>query len=124
MLDWLVGGDEERAVLLHNYMAALHYEVYVLLGMAVPEGETAYVLYRDKTSQLLRMINPSTGIATNVTDPTSPMQQVWVLVNQNDVISIKDVLPFFNLIKLHSLPRLSSGSTFIRKFTRVNCSIK
>lgn len=86
MLDWLVGGDEERAVLLHNYMAALEYEVYILLGMAVPEGETAYVLYRDKTSQSMRMINPSTGLISNVTDPTSPMQQVWVIFNQDDVI--------------------------------------
>jgi hypothetical protein len=43
VLGWLVGGDEERAILLHNYLAALHYEVYVLLGMAVPEGETAFL---------------------------------------------------------------------------------
>ena len=85
VLDWLIAGDEERAVLLHNYMAALGYEVYVLLGMAVPEGETAYVLYRDKTTRAMRMINPSTGLSTNVTDPTCSMQHVWVLINQNDV---------------------------------------
>jgi hypothetical protein len=24
VLGWLVGGDEERAILLHNYLAALH----------------------------------------------------------------------------------------------------
>jgi hypothetical protein len=44
VLGWLVGGDEERAILLHNYLAALHYEVYVVLGMAVPEGETAFFI--------------------------------------------------------------------------------
>nr|CAH0107288.1 unnamed protein product [Daphnia galeata] len=84
VLGWLVGGDEERAVLLHNYLAALHYEVYILLGMAVPEGETAFVLYRNKTNQTMRVINPSTGITTNVTDPTCAMQQVWALFNTND----------------------------------------
>lgn len=85
MLEWLVGGDEERAVLLHNYLAALHYEVYVLLGMAVPEGETAFVLYRNKTNQTMRMINPTIGIMTNVTDPTCAMQQVYAVFNQNNV---------------------------------------
>lgn len=82
----MVGGDEERAVLLYNYLAHLRYEVYVLLGMAVPEGETAYVLYKDKTNHTMRMINPSTGFVTNVSDPTCSMQQVWALFNQNDVI--------------------------------------
>lgn len=53
--------------------------------MAIPEGETAYVLYKEKTSQTMRMINPSTGLATNVSDPTTPMQQVWAIFNQNDV---------------------------------------
>jgi hypothetical protein len=86
VLGWLVGGDEERAILLHNYLAALHYEVYVMLGMAVPEGETAFVLYRNKTNQTMRVINSSTGITKNVTDPTGAMQQVWALFNQNDVI--------------------------------------
>ncbi len=54
--------------------------------MAVSEGETAFVLYRNKTNQTMRVINPSTGITTNVTDPTGAMQQVWALFNQNDVI--------------------------------------
>lgn len=81
-----MAGDEERAILLHNYMAALHYEVYILLGMAVPEGETAYVLYKDKKSQSMRMINPASGMSTNASDPTSAMQQVWAVFNQNDVI--------------------------------------
>lgn len=85
MLEWLVGGDEERAVLLHNYLAALNYEVYILLGMAVPEGETAFVLYRNKTNQTMRMINPTTGMNTNASDPTCALQQVWALFNQNNV---------------------------------------
>ncbi|XP_057380224.1 coiled-coil and C2 domain-containing protein 2A-like [Daphnia carinata] len=84
VLEWLVGGDEERAVLLHNYMAALHYEVYILLGMAVPEGETAFVLYRNKTNQTMRMISPTTGMSKNVADPTCALQQVWVLFNQDN----------------------------------------
>ncbi|KAI9557976.1 hypothetical protein GHT06_014729 [Daphnia sinensis] len=84
VLEWLVGGDEERAMFLHNYLAALHYEVYVLLGMAVPEGETAFVLYRNKTNQTMRMINPTTGMNKNVTDPTCALQQVWALFNQNN----------------------------------------
>jgi hypothetical protein len=121
-----VGGDEERAVRLHNYLAALHYEVYILLGMAVPEGETAFVLYRNKTNQTMRVINPSTGITTNVTDPTCAMQQVWALFNQNDVI-FKKTIEISELKKIEFFNEkidFSFGSTLTSKCTRVNCHIK
>ena len=54
--------------------------------MAVPEGETAFVLYRDKSTNNQWMVNPSTGIKTDVKDSNCSMQQVWTLVNQSDVI--------------------------------------
>lgn len=88
-MDVLVGGNEERAILLHNYMSSLNYEVYLILGTAVPEGDTAYVLYRDKANRnnnTFVMINPSTGETVDVKDSTHcSVLQVWALVNRNEV---------------------------------------
>jgi coiled-coil and C2 domain-containing protein 2A len=85
-LEWLTGGDQERAVLLFNYMIEFKFDVYLLLGMAVPQGQTAQILYRDKKdTSILWLINPSTGARTNAKDSTGHVQQVWALVNQSQV---------------------------------------
>lgn len=83
-----MGTGEEKAILLYNYLSGLNFDVYLVLGMAVPEGETAFVLYRDKSTNNQWMVNPSTGIKTDVKDSNCSMQQVWALVNQSDVINI------------------------------------
>ena len=85
-LEWLTGGDQERAVLLFNYMTELKFDVYLLLGMAVPQGQTAQILYRDKkNTSILWLVNPSTGMKTNAKDSTGHVQQIWALVNQSQV---------------------------------------
>ena len=74
------------ASLLFNYMTQLKYEVYLLLGMAVPQGQTAQILYRDKKEMaILWLVNPSTGAKINIKDSTGHVQQVWALVNQTQV---------------------------------------
>ena len=40
----LKGDEEEHAVLLLNYFLHLGKEAYLVLGNAIPEGNTAYVL--------------------------------------------------------------------------------
>lgn len=83
----MAAGNEERAVLLFNYLRSHAYDVYILLGMSIPHGDTAYVLYQEKNLQTMRLINPSTGNSLDVKDSTSSLQQVWALFNQNDVIT-------------------------------------
>ena len=64
-------------------------DVYLVLGIAAPEGEIAFVLYGGKSTNNQWMVNPSTGIKTDVKDSNCSMQQVWALVNQSDVIPNK-----------------------------------
>ena len=40
----LAGDEEEHAVLLCNYFLHLGLRAYLLMGNAIPEGATAYVL--------------------------------------------------------------------------------
>lgn len=81
----MAAGDEERAVLLFSFLRALGYVAYVLLGMSIPHGDTAYILYQEKDSQTMRVINPSTGHSLDVKDSTSSLQQVWALFNETNV---------------------------------------
>ena len=84
-LQMLCAGQEERAVILSNYLMFLNYETYLVLGMALPEGETAQVLFRDKATGVYWLVNCVTGRKTNIKDCTSSMQHIWALVNQDNV---------------------------------------
>ncbi|EGR28239.1 hypothetical protein IMG5_180790 [Ichthyophthirius multifiliis] len=65
----LKGGDfEEHAFLLCNYFNYIdfysgreHIKSYVLLGHAIPEGQTFYTLRRDTKTNKVEIWNPSTG---------------------------------------------------------------
>ncbi|KAL4448733.1 hypothetical protein ABPG74_012822 [Tetrahymena malaccensis] len=65
----LKGGDfEEHAFLLCNYFnyidyysGRINYKSYVILGHAIPEGKTFYVLRRDCQNNKVEIWNPSTG---------------------------------------------------------------
>lgn len=64
----------------------------------------------------MRMINPSTGLATNVSDPTTPMQQVWAIFNQNDVNIIMIFFKkYYSRKNLINLSRRLCRSLFILK---------
>lgn len=120
MLELLTGGGEEKGVLLCNYLSALNYENYLVLGLSIPEGETAFVLYKDKTTNTWWMINPSTGAKTHAKDPNCSLQSVWAMVNQNDV-STKTKNYFRGCYKM-SLSSLSTGSIYNLGSTRVSCN--
>lgn len=69
-LDLGAGDVEEHALLLCNYFnfidsneARPEYESYVALGIGYPEGKTAYVLRRDKTTNHAELWNPMKGEA-------------------------------------------------------------
>ena len=86
-LQLLNAGEEGRAVLLNNYLLALDYETYLALGMAVPDGETVQLLFKDKLhSDTYWLLNSTSGRRTNVKDCTGSMQQIWALVSQDNVL--------------------------------------
>ncbi len=88
-LQMLQGDEEEHAVLLCNYFMHLGKETWLLLGDAVPEGPTAYVLTREKREGYNKAIyyiwNASTGESYHYRDNYCPLQSVGCLVNANNI---------------------------------------
>ncbi|XP_078612714.1 coiled-coil and C2 domain-containing protein 2A-like isoform X1 [Branchiostoma floridae x Branchiostoma japonicum] len=83
-LQMLSGDEEEHAVLLCNYFLHMGKKAWVLLGSAVPEGPTAYVLTLESNSDYL-LWNPSSGEFFQQHDPYCPMQSVGCLINQDNI---------------------------------------
>ena len=78
-------GEEGRSVLLANYLTALNYETYLALGLALPQGESVQVLFKRPHDDTYWLIDSTTGRKTNVKDCTGSMQQLWALLNQDNV---------------------------------------
>lgn len=83
-LEMLVGGPEEHAILLCNFFLHLGKKSYILLGSAVPEGKTAYVLTADDAFQFT-LWNASTGYHFFTTDALNPLTRVDCMFNQNNI---------------------------------------
>ncbi|KAI8501504.1 Coiled-coil and C2 domain-containing protein 2A [Branchiostoma belcheri] len=83
-LQMLSGDEEEHAVLLCNYFLHMGKKAWVVLGSAVPEGPTAYVLTHESSGDYL-LWNPSSGEFFNQHDPFCPMQSVGCLINQDNI---------------------------------------
>lgn len=71
-LDLGAGDVEEHAILLCNYFNYIdksqnrvNIESYLALGLGYPEGKTAYVLRRDKSTNFVELWNPLRGEAYN-----------------------------------------------------------
>lgn len=86
-LELLNTGEEGRSVLLANYLMGLNYETYLALGLALPQGETVQVLFRHQNGDSYWLIDSTTGRKTSVKDCTGSMQQLWALVNKDNVIN-------------------------------------
>src|SRR5690606_16136942 len=68
------GGDyEEHSILLCNYFKFLKMKAWIVLGKAVPEGNSVYVLTieeeEDNMIENYKVWNSSTGESFNVRDP-------------------------------------------------------
>ncbi|XP_035270947.1 coiled-coil and C2 domain-containing protein 2A isoform X2 [Anguilla anguilla] len=82
-LSLLAGDEEEHAVLLCNYFLAMGKKAWLIIGTAIPEGPTAYVL----TCQQSRLViwNPSSGQCYGQYDTFCPLQAVGCLVSAENV---------------------------------------
>ncbi|XP_077572874.1 coiled-coil and C2 domain-containing protein 2A [Stigmatopora nigra] len=79
----LAGDEEEHAVLLCNYFLFLGKKAWLIIGSAVPEGSSAYVLTSEQGRYLIW--NPSSGQYYGQYDTFCPLQAVGCLVNAENV---------------------------------------
>uniref|UniRef100_A0A670Y7I6 Coiled-coil and C2 domain containing 2A n=1 Tax=Pseudonaja textilis TaxID=8673 RepID=A0A670Y7I6_PSETE len=96
-LDLLAGNEEEHAVLLCNYFLALGKKAWLLIGAAVPEGSTAYVLTWEQNQYVIW--NPSHGHFYGQYDAFCPLKRVGCLISADNV--------WFNIQQDDSPPRIN-----------------
>uniref|UniRef100_A0A8C2CZM5 Coiled-coil and C2 domain containing 2A n=1 Tax=Cyprinus carpio TaxID=7962 RepID=A0A8C2CZM5_CYPCA len=83
-LTLLAGDEEEHAVLLCNYFLSMGKRAWLIIGIAIPEGPTAYVLTYEQNRYLIW--NPSTGQHYGQYDTFCPLQTIGCLISSDNVI--------------------------------------
>ncbi|ERE90702.1 coiled-coil and C2 domain-containing protein 2A isoform 1 [Cricetulus griseus] len=82
-LDLLAGDEEEHAVLLCNYFLSLGKKAWLMMGNAIPEGPTAYVLTWEKNYYLIW--NPCSGHCYGQFDTFCPLKSVGCLIGPDNI---------------------------------------
>ncbi|XP_056411152.1 coiled-coil and C2 domain-containing protein 2A [Hyla sarda] len=82
-LDLLAGDEEEHAVLLCNYFLAMGKKAWLVIGNAIPEGPTTYVLTLEQNQYVIW--NPSSGRFYGQYDTFCPLQSVGCLINADNI---------------------------------------
>ncbi|EMP39944.1 Coiled-coil and C2 domain-containing protein 2A [Chelonia mydas] len=82
-LDLLAGDEEEHAVLLCNYFLAMGKKAWLIIGDAIPEGPTAYVLTWEQNQYVIW--NPSSGRCYGQFDTFCPLQSVGCLISFDNI---------------------------------------
>ncbi|GCB67451.1 hypothetical protein scyTo_0008062, partial [Scyliorhinus torazame] len=108
-LNLLAGDEEEHAVLLCNYFLAMGKKAWLMIGTAIPEGPTAYVLTYEQKQYVIW--NSTTGQYYGQFDAFCPLQSVSCLVSADNV--------WFNMQKYDTVTRIhfdTSKSNFWKPF--------
>uniref|UniRef100_A0A8C9KVJ1 Coiled-coil and C2 domain containing 2A n=1 Tax=Serinus canaria TaxID=9135 RepID=A0A8C9KVJ1_SERCA len=79
----LAGDEEEHAVLLCNYFLGMGKKAWLVIGNAIPEGPTAYVLTLEQSQYVIW--NPSTGCFYGQYDTFCPLQNVYCLISCDNI---------------------------------------
>ncbi|KAM4708010.1 coiled-coil and C2 domain-containing protein 2A [Discoglossus pictus] len=82
-LDLLAGDEEEHAVLLCNYFLAMGKKAWLIIGNAIPEGPTSYVLTLEQSHYIIW--NASNGRFYGQYDTFCPLQSVGCLINADNI---------------------------------------
>lgn len=82
-LTHLAGDRADHAVLLCNYFLFLNMKAWLIIGSAIPEGPTTYVLTHEDSRYV--MWNPRSGESYTQYDAFCPLQTVGSLVNGDNV---------------------------------------
>ncbi|XP_067144045.1 coiled-coil and C2 domain-containing protein 2A-like isoform X2 [Centruroides vittatus] len=83
-LQMLMGDEEEHAVLLCNYFLHIKIRAMLLLGSAIPEGLTSYVITWDDKDNIW-VWNASLGQRFNIQDSYSPLRHVYCLISSDNI---------------------------------------
>lgn len=83
----LSGDSEDHAVLLCCFLMHLGKKAWLLLGVGIPHGPTAYVLTREEEQQKFSywLWDPASGQKYSIQDSFCPLQKVFCLVNDENV---------------------------------------
>ncbi|XP_063747553.1 coiled-coil and C2 domain-containing protein 2A isoform X2 [Eleginops maclovinus] len=81
-LTLLAGDEEEHAVLLCNYFLSMGKKAWLIIGTAIPEGPSAYVLTLEQSRFLIW--NPSSAQCYGQYDTFCPLQSVGCMVNADN----------------------------------------
>ncbi|XP_071412876.1 coiled-coil and C2 domain-containing protein 2A isoform X2 [Pithys albifrons albifrons] len=79
----LAGDEEEHAVLLCNYFLGMGKKAWLIIGNAIPEGPSAYVLTLEQSQYVIW--NPSTGCFYGQYDTFCPLQNVHCLISSDNI---------------------------------------
>lgn len=82
-LTHLTGDKADHAVLLCNYFLYIKKRAWLIIGSAIPEGQTAYVLTHEEGRYLIW--NPRSGQSYTQYDAFCPLQTVGSLVNGDNL---------------------------------------
>eukprot|EP00062_Callorhinchus_milii_P004934 gi/632943873/ref/XP_007887193.1/ PREDICTED: coiled-coil and C2 domain-containing protein 2A isoform X2 [Callorhinchus milii] len=96
-LDLLAGDEEEHAVLLCNYFLAMGKKAWLVIGTAIPEGPTAYVLTYEQNQYVIW--NCTTGQYYGQFDAFCPLQNVSCLISADNI--------WFNIQKYDTVMRIN-----------------
>lgn len=83
MLNTLVASPKDLGVLLSCYYFSLGYTTFLVLGYAIPYGDTTFVLLKDNNEYFL--IDPHTGKKYSSRDTFCPLTKVYALANNENV---------------------------------------
>ncbi|KFV04520.1 Coiled-coil and C2 domain-containing protein 2A, partial [Pterocles gutturalis] len=100
----LAGDEEEHAVLLCNYFLGMGKKAWLIIGNAIPEGPTAYVLTLEQSQYVIW--NPSTGCFYGQYDTFCPLQNVCCLISCDNI--------WFNMQQYDSPGRISFDITKLK----------
>lgn len=139
----MIGSLLDHAIALTCYLLALNIESWLLLGFGLPHGSTAYVFTREYTKELQTPIHYIYDVycATkyNVQDANCPLQKIFCLINERNVMILCSWLNFVTILLLlkiwaniqrndsvsgirFDLTRKSDWSTLFNARTQVPCN--
>ena len=105
------GDEEEHAVLMYNFLAALRgsssssntypseeslkkESLFLVMGSGLPEGDTMYILLRDSSKPAQDfapsnyvLVNPCTGFIYSAADPHCPLKHIYTLVTAYNIFA-------------------------------------
>lgn len=84
LLDTTWGSPKDLGVLLCNYLLYLGLQSSLVLGLAYPYGECAFVLFTSEEGEQF-FIDPCSGKRYGIKDVFCPLQSIRMLITQNNV---------------------------------------